>query len=45
MNGVVQVDAGQDRKHIGLQERDQNLESVQRDRERQRQHAADRRRA
>src|SRR3954451_9911348 len=41
MNGVVQVDAGQDRKHIGLQERDQNLESVQRDRERQRQHAAD----
>src|SRR6187402_681187 len=41
MNGVVEVDAGQDRKHVGLQERDQNLESIQRDRERQRQHAAD----
>src|ERR1700757_648584 len=41
MNGVVEVDAGQDREHVGLQERDQKLESVQRDRERQRQHAAE----
>ena len=41
MNGVVEVDAGQDREHVGLQERDQQFEGVQRDRERQRQHTAD----
>ena len=41
MNGVVEIDAGQDRKHIGLQERDQQFERGQRDRECQRHHAAD----
>src|SRR5476651_1464309 len=41
MNGVVEVDAGEDREHIGLQERDQQLKRGQRDGERQRQHAAD----
>jgi hypothetical protein len=32
MNGVVEIDAGQDRKYVGLQERDQQLKrgSVQR---------------
>src|SRR5215475_5314032 len=41
MKGVVEVDDGQDRKHIGLQERDQDFERVDRDRHGQRQHAAD----
>src|SRR6266700_3728408 len=41
MNGVVEVDAGQDRKHIGLQERDQQFERGERDSERQRQYAAE----
>src|SRR5262245_2197761 len=41
MNGVVQVDAGQDRKHIGLQERDQKFEGRQGDREGERQHTAE----
>src|SRR5664279_399488 len=40
MNGVVEVDAGEDREHIGLQERDQELKRGERNRERQRQHAA-----
>src|ERR1700676_633907 len=40
MNGVVEVDAGEDREHIGLQERDQQFERGQRNRECQRQHAA-----
>src|ERR1700722_42337 len=40
MNGVVEIDAGEDREHIGLQERDQKLECCERNRERQRQHAA-----
>src|SRR5665647_2046628 len=39
MNGVVEVDAGEDREHIGLQERDQKLKRGERNRERQRQHA------
>src|SRR3954468_12393413 len=40
MNGVVEIDAGEDREHVGLQERDQQFERRERDRERQRQHAA-----
>jgi hypothetical protein len=35
MNGVVEIDAGQDRKHIGLQERNQKFERSQRDGQRQ----------
>ena len=41
MNGVVEIDAGQDRKHVGLQERDQQFERSHRDGQRQRQDAAD----
>src|SRR3978361_1822496 len=41
MKGVVEVDAGEDREHIGLQERDQKLKRGQRDGEAQRHHAAD----
>src|SRR5262245_59487777 len=41
MNGVVEVDAGQDRKHIGLQERDQQFEGGERHGERERGDAAD----
>src|SRR5512139_1332423 len=41
MNGVVEVDAGQDRKHIGLQERDQKFERGQRDGKRQRHNDAE----
>src|ERR1700709_2829232 len=41
MNGVVEVDAGEDREHIGLQERDQKLERGQCYGEPQRQHAPD----
>src|SRR5580693_9369046 len=41
MNGVVEIDDGQDREHIGLQERDQDFEGVDRDRQRQRRDAAD----
>src|SRR6478672_6916517 len=40
MNGVVEIDAGEDREHVGLQERDQEFERGERDRQRQRQHAA-----
>src|SRR5580704_3034281 len=40
MNGVVEVDAGEDREHVGLQECDQQFERGQRNRECQRQHAA-----
>jgi hypothetical protein len=40
MKGVIEIDAGQDRKHIGLQERDQQVERDQRDGQRQRHHAA-----
>src|SRR6266700_4927867 len=40
MNGVVEVDAGEDREHVGLQERDQQFKRGQRNGERQRQHAA-----
>src|SRR6267378_49194 len=41
MKGVVEVDAGEDREHVGLQECDQQFKRGQRDGERQRQHAAD----
>src|SRR6185295_1119617 len=41
MNGVVEVDAGQDREHIGLQECDQQFERGQRDGKRQRRDAAE----
>src|SRR3954465_14465133 len=41
MNGVVEVDAGQHRKHIGLQECDQEFERGQRNGERQGRDAAD----
>src|SRR5882757_2692891 len=41
MNGVVEVDAGEDREHVGLQEGDQQFKRGQRDGERQRQHAAE----
>ena len=41
MNGVVEIDAGQDREHIGLQERDQELERGQRHDQRQRQGRAE----
>src|SRR5258705_8637344 len=40
MNGVVEIDAGQDRKHGGLQESDQELQRGQCGGELQRQHAA-----
>src|SRR5437868_13154349 len=40
MNGVVEVNAGEDRKHVGLQECNQKLERGQRYSEAQRQHAA-----
>src|SRR6516164_2723537 len=36
MKGVIEIDAGQDRKHVGLQERDQQVERDQRDGQRQR---------
>jgi hypothetical protein len=41
MKGVVEIDAGEDRKHVGLEERDQELEGLDRDRQRQRRHTAD----
>src|SRR5882724_6854690 len=41
MNDVVEVDAAEDREHVGLQERDQQFERGQRHRQRQRRHAAD----
>src|SRR5947209_20106097 len=31
MQGVAQIEAGQDGEHIGLQHRDQNFKSIQRD--------------
>src|SRR4051794_38751727 len=41
MNGVVEIDAGQDREHVGLQERDQQLERGQRHHQRQRKRRAE----
>src|SRR3984885_13904555 len=40
MNSVVEIDAGKDGKHVSLQERDQKLERGQRNRQRERQYAA-----
>src|SRR5579871_3635321 len=40
MNGVVEIDHGQDRKHIGLYKCDQDFESVERDCQSQRRNAA-----
>src|SRR5215469_4957819 len=37
MKRVVEVDAGEDREHVGLQEGDQELEPIERDREYERQ--------
>src|SRR6185437_7991466 len=41
VNGVVEIYHGQDRKHVSLQERDQDFESVNGDRQSQRRNAAD----
>src|SRR6185436_19154403 len=41
MNGVVEIDAGQDREHVGLQKRDQQLERGQRYHQRQRKRGAE----
>src|SRR5689334_12653163 len=41
MDGVVQVNAGQDREDIGLQESNQEFERGERDHQRQRQYGAD----
>ena len=41
MDGVVEIDAGQDREHVGLQEGDQQLERGQRHHQRQRQRGAE----
>src|SRR5512139_3072577 len=35
VNGVVEVDAGEDREHVSLQERDEQLQRGQRDHKRQ----------
>src|SRR6476619_4359183 len=41
VNRIVEIDAGEDGEHVGLQERDQELERRERDREAERQHGAD----
>src|SRR6266853_2029912 len=41
MDGVVEIEAGQDREHIGLQERDQQFQAGEHDDEGQRRPAAD----
>src|SRR5947207_14955077 len=41
MKGVVEIDAGQDRKYVGLQERDQQLKCSQGNGQCQRHHATD----
>src|SRR6266481_1312145 len=41
VKGIVEVDAGEDGEHVGLQEGDQQLERGQRDREGERQRGAD----
>src|ERR1700740_1015611 len=40
MDSIVEVDAGEDGEHVGLQERDQKLERGQGDHERERQEGA-----
>src|SRR6266851_1937596 len=41
VKGIVEVDAGEDGEHVGLQKRDQQLERGQRDRKGERQRGAD----
>src|SRR5665213_1785328 len=41
MNGVVEIDAGEDREHVGLQEGDQELQRAEHDDHRQGQHGAE----
>src|SRR5712671_2719728 len=41
MDGVVEIDAGQDREHIGLEERDQQFQRGQRDDQNERQRRAE----
>src|SRR3990167_818226 len=41
VDGVVQIEAGQDREHVGLQERDQEFEAGEHDDEGKRRPAAD----
>src|SRR4051812_43443832 len=41
VNRIVEIDAGEDREHVSLQERDQELERGERDHHAERQHAAD----
>src|SRR5436190_22996993 len=41
VNGVVEIDAGEDGEHIGLQEGDQHLERGDRHHETERQHGAE----
>ena len=41
MKGIVEIDTGQDRKHVSLQKRDQQFECGQRDGHCQRHHAGD----
>src|SRR3954471_3993337 len=38
---IVEIDAGEDGEHVGLQERDQQLERGERDHHAERQHATD----
>src|SRR5215469_14650847 len=40
VDGIVEIDAGEDGEHVGLQERDQEFECGERDREPERQHRA-----
>src|SRR5690349_2997708 len=42
MNRIVEIDAGEDGEHIGLQERDQELERGERDHHAERQRPSDR---
>ncbi len=41
MDGIVEIDAGENGKHVGLQEGDQQLEGGERDDQRERQRGAD----
>src|SRR5262245_56458927 len=41
VNGIVEIDAGQDGEHVGLQESDQELERGQCDHEPKRQHGSE----
>jgi hypothetical protein len=41
MDGIVEIDAGENGKHVGLQEGDQQLQGGERDDQRERQRGAD----